>query len=116
MGTHQEGFFYGLVEVAQRLGDSRGCSFPSSHVAGATTIAYLAWRWLPRWAAIVLTVDAAGVLASTVYTQNHYAVDSVAGLVWALLFNFVLAAPLKRLLTASQPESENAVMEPGSAS
>jgi membrane-associated phospholipid phosphatase len=116
LGAYQEGFFYGLVDAAQRLGDSRGCSFPSSHVAGAVTIAYLAWRWLPRWAALLLTVDAAGVLASTVYTQNHYAIDSVAGLGWALLFNFVLAAPLKRLLTASRPELENAVMEPGSAS
>jgi len=97
-GAHTEGFFYGLVQMAQTIGDSRGCSFPSSHVAGATTIAVLAWRWLPRWAAVILTVEALGVLLSTTYTQHHYFVDSVAGLAWALLFNFVLAAPLLRAL------------------
>ncbi len=97
-GAHTEGFFYGLVEMAQQIGDSRGCSFPSSHVAGATTIAILAWRWLPRWAAVILTVEAIGVLTSTTYTQHHYAIDSVAGLAWALLVNFALATPLRRIL------------------
>jgi len=95
-GAHTEGFFYGLVEMAQRFGDSRGCSFPSSHAAGATTIAILAWRWFPRWVGVILTVEALGVLVSTAYTQHHYFVDSVAGMVWALLFNFLLAVPLYR--------------------
>lgn len=97
-GAHTDGFFYGLVEMAQKIGDSRGCSFPSSHVAGATTIAILAWRWLPRWAGVILTVEAIGVLLSTAYTQHHYFVDSVAGMAWALIFNFMLAVPLFRAL------------------
>ena len=96
-GPHTQGFFYRLVEAAQRVGESRGCSFPSSHVAGATTIAYLAWRWLPRWVAVVLTVEAIGVLLSTAYTQHHYFVDSVAGLAWGLILNLALAGPLWRL-------------------
>jgi membrane-associated phospholipid phosphatase len=102
-GAHTDGFFYGLVEMAQQIGDSRGCSFPSSHVAGATTIAILAWRWLPRWAGILLTIEAIGVLLSTAYTQHHYFVDSVAGMLWALLFNFVLAVPLLRALGGYPP-------------
>ena len=97
-GAHTDGFFYGLVEMAQQIGDSRGCSFPSSHVAGATTIAILAWRWLPKWAGVILTVEAVGVLLSTAYTQHHYFVDSVAGMAWSLVFNFVLAIPVLRAL------------------
>jgi hypothetical protein len=47
--------------------------------------------------AVVLTVEAIGVLMSTAYTQHHYFVDSVAGLAWGLLLNLGLAGPLWRL-------------------
>jgi hypothetical protein len=57
-GPHTAGFFYGLVEGAQGFGDSRGCSFPSSHVAAAVMGAMLAWRWLPRWIAVILWIEA----------------------------------------------------------
>ncbi len=101
-GMHTEGFFYGLVEGAQKLGDSRGCSFPSSHVAAAVMAAMLAWRWLPRWVAVILWVEAIGVLLSTTYTQHHYAIDSVAGLLWAVAAWYV-APPLHRLLSGRDP-------------
>lgn len=94
-GPHTGGFFYGLVESAQGFGDSRGCSFPSSHVAAAVMGAMLGWRWLPRWIAIILWVEAIGVLLSTFYTQHHYAIDSVAGFAWAVAA-WYLAAPLER--------------------
>ena len=97
-GPHTEGFFYALVQMAQQAGSSRGCTFPSSHAAGAATMAVLAWRWLPRWAGIFLTVEALGVMLSTTYTQFHFFVDSVAGVAWALIFNFLLAEPLARAL------------------
>jgi len=96
-GVHTEGFFYGLVGAAQALGDSRGCSFPSSHVAAAVMAAMLAWRWLPRWVAVIVWIEAFGVLTSTTYTQHHYAIDSVAGLLWAVLV-WVVATPLGRAL------------------
>ncbi len=101
-GVHTEGFFYGLVEGAQKLGDSRGCSFPSSHVAAAVMAAMLAWRWLPRWVAVILWVEAIGVLLSTTYTQHHYAIDSVAGLIWAVVA-WYLVPPLHRLLSGRDP-------------
>jgi membrane-associated phospholipid phosphatase len=97
-GPHTEGFFYGLVQMAQQIGSSRGCTFPSSHAAGAATMAVLAWRWLPRWAGALLTLEAIGVMLSTTYTQFHFLVDSIAGVMWALIFNFVLAEPLARAL------------------
>jgi len=101
-GVHQGGFFYGLVEGAQRLGDSRGCSFPSSHVAAAVMAALLAWRWLPRWLAVVLSVEAVGVLLSTTYTQHHYAIDSLVGLLWAFGI-WAVAAPVHRWLSGEAP-------------
>ena len=83
-GPLTDGFFYGLTHAARTAGDSLGTAFPSSHVAGSTTMAVLAWRWLPRPLAMVITVQAAGVFLATVYTQNHYPVDALAGLIWAL--------------------------------
>jgi membrane-associated phospholipid phosphatase len=99
-GPPTAGFFYGLVEGAQGFGDSRGCSFPSSHVAAAVMGAMLAWRWLPRWMAVILWVEAIGVLLSTFYTQHHYAIDSVAGFAWAA-GAWYLARPLKRCMGAT---------------
>lgn len=91
-GELQGGFFYQLVTAAQGAGDSRGCAFPSSHVVGAVTIAFLAWRWFSRPLAILLTVQALGVVCSTIYTQSHYAADAVVGVTWALGMQ-VLVAP-----------------------
>lgn len=100
-GPLTDGFFYQLVELAHAAGDSRGTALPSSHVAGATTIAVLGWRWLGSTAARVLTVQAVAVALATVYTQNHYAVDAVAGVVWALLLQASVPA-LVRVLTPSR--------------
>jgi len=93
-GSLSDGFFYGLVRTLQGFGDSRGAAFPSSHVAGAVTIALLGWRWFRRPVAILLTLEAAGVFVSTVYTQNHYAVDALAGVAWALALQLVVVPAL----------------------
>jgi membrane-associated phospholipid phosphatase len=100
-GPHTAGFFYGLVQGAQGVGDSRGCSFPSSHVAAAVMGAMLGWRWLPRWLAVILWIEAIGVLLSTFYTQHHYAVDSVVGFAWAVAA-WYLAGPLERWIAGSR--------------
>lgn len=89
-GALTHGFFYGLTHAARAAGDSLGTAFPSSHVAGATTVAVLAWHWLPRRLAVLVTIQAAGVFLATIYTQNHYPVDSIAGLVWALGLQLVV--------------------------
>jgi membrane-associated phospholipid phosphatase len=84
-GPHTSGFFYGINQVLQASGDSLGCSFPSSHVAAAVSAAYIGWRYFPRWVAVLMSLEALGITLSTTYTQNHYAIDSLAGLVLALL-------------------------------
>jgi membrane-associated phospholipid phosphatase len=95
-GPLQQGFFYRVDSVLQGQGDALGCSFPSSHVAASTTMAYLGVRWLSRPAAGLLVLAAAGVAVSTVYTQHHFAIDSVAGVIWAMWLNLMVAPALLR--------------------
>lgn len=90
--TGAAGFFQMLVARAQAAGDSPGTAFPSSHAAGATTMAWLGCRWLRGPAAALLVVQGVMVLLATVYTQNHFAVDALVGALWALLVQ-ALAVP-----------------------
>jgi membrane-associated phospholipid phosphatase len=92
-GPHTDGIFHQLATAITGAGSSRGTAFPSSHVVGAVTIAFIAWRWFPRWIAWLLTLEALGVVLATVYTQNHYAIDSLLGLVLALALQ-VAVVPL----------------------
>ncbi len=91
-----DGFFHTLVERARATGDSPGTAFPSSHVAGAATIAWLGWRWLSRRWSAALTLAALAVALATVYTRNHYAVDALAGLLWIVPLQGWLAPALER--------------------
>ncbi|MGD8867831.1 MAG: phosphatase PAP2 family protein [Gemmatimonadales bacterium] len=95
-GPHQAGFFYKLDEVLQGQGDALGCSFPSSHVAATTTMAYLGIRWLSKPAAVLLVLSAVGVALSTFYAQHHYAIDSLAGIILALWLQLLVAPALLR--------------------
>ncbi|MDH3458510.1 MAG: phosphatase PAP2 family protein [Gemmatimonadota bacterium] len=85
VGELTQGFFYRLSTGAVHAGDSLGTAFPSSHVVGVVTMALLAITWFSRPVAIVYVILATGVTASTVYTQNHFAVDAAAGVVYALV-------------------------------
>ena len=90
-GAASQGPFARLVQlVAVEHGESLGAAFPSSHVAGAVTMAWVGWLYLPRWAFGLLAVEALGVFLSTFYTQAHYAIDSVAGLILALVVQLLL--------------------------
>lgn len=108
VGPLTEGFFYQLAIGAVHAGDSMGTAFPSSHVIGAVTMALLAWRWFSRPVAVAFALEAVGVVLSTVYTQNHFAIDSLAGLVFAVA-TFALLVPAVRGLLSSH---ERAVVPP----
>jgi membrane-associated phospholipid phosphatase len=97
-GPHTDGFFYQLIAGIQGSGDSRGCAFPSSHVTGAVAIAIYGWRWFSRPVAILLTLEAFGVVVSTVYTQNHYAIDSLSGVVVGVALQLFAVPLLHRAL------------------
>ncbi len=99
-GPLTEGFFYGLIQTAHQTGNVVGAAFPSSHVVGAVTIAWLGWRWFSPLIATLMSIEAFGVMLSTVYTQNHYAVDSVAGLITALLIQAWVVPAVSRALSS----------------
>jgi len=90
------GLFPGLVHAAAASGDSPGTAFPSSHVAGALTAAWLGFRWHARWVAWAQLALAAGVALSTVYTWNHYAIDALAGALLAVALQGLVAPRFDR--------------------
>jgi membrane-associated phospholipid phosphatase len=91
-----EGLFPTLVGMVRESGGSLGASFPSSHVAIAVTAAIVGWRYFPTWVGVVLSLEAVGVSVATFFTQNHYAVDAVAGVAWAALAAVAVALPKGR--------------------
>lgn len=98
-GPNGRGVFARLVDfVAIQHGQAMGAAFPSSHVAGAFTMAWVAWLYLPRWGFRILAVEAVGVFLSTVYTQQHYAIDALAGVVTALLVQTLMVPVVLRIL------------------
>lgn len=99
-GPHVEGLFYRLNAMAQASGDSLGCSFPSSHVAAAVTSAFLSAKYFSRWIAVLMAFEALGITLATVYTQNHYAIDSLAGLLLALPLQVIIVPWLYRRFAA----------------
>lgn len=101
-GPLTEGFFFGLVAQAHETSNVWGAAFPSSHVAGAVTVAWLGWRWFSPAVAVLLSIQASGVVLSTVYTQNHYAIDSIAGVVFALSLQAWGVPAIRRLHTAAK--------------
>lgn len=65
-------------------GDSWGAAFPSSHVAGylvAVGMALRKWRRL----GLIMLPGAIGLVLAVVYDQCHYAVDSIGGVIMAVV-------------------------------
>jgi membrane-associated phospholipid phosphatase len=98
VGPHMDGFFYNLVVSGTHAADSMGTAFPSSHVVGAVTAALVAVQWFSRPWAVVFLLGALGVALSTVYTQSHFAIDSVVGIVFAVVLYYAVAPALERVL------------------
>ena len=99
-GPHTSGFFYGINQKLQAAGDSLGCSFPSSHVAAAVSAAFVGWLYFPRWIAVLMSVEAFGITLATIYTQNHYAIDSLAGLLLAFAVQIWIVPTVYRRFNA----------------
>ena len=77
-------FFFDLVHAISSRGGARGGAFPSAHVSGAVVIWLVAWRY-QRPLAVFLAPIVAGVVVATVYGRFHYALDTVAGLLLAIV-------------------------------
>lgn len=91
--TASNGFFQGLVEASQMVGERPTAAFPSSHVGISTLIMLLLLRnknfilfgvFFPVYFLLV---------AATVYIKAHYLVDMIAGLLSAFIF-FAISVPV----------------------
>ena len=94
-GPGAGGVFRALNDWLQANGDAAGTAFPSTHVAGAITLAWLAWRHCPRWCAWLLTVLALAVGPATVYTQNHFALDALSGAILGMVLQGLVVPALQ---------------------
>lgn len=91
------GPFSKLVLVAQEAGEHPTAAFPSSHVGMTMVTMILAWKSGSRKLFWILFPFAAILFFSTVYVKAHYAVDSVAGILFGMLF-YLLANAIYHLI------------------
>jgi membrane-associated phospholipid phosphatase len=76
-------------------GDALGTAFPSSHTAGAVTLAVILWRWGSAPVAWMGVTAAVAIAMATVYTGNHFPVDTLAGIAVALVAQFLVVPMLE---------------------
>lgn len=79
------GLFGPLISAFFAAGDSLGTAFPSSHCAASVAAAILVHRHFGPGSGRIAAVWAALIVISTIYTNNHYLIDAVAGVTTALV-------------------------------
>jgi PAP2 superfamily len=89
------GAFYQLHAGIQAAGNSLGTAFPSSHVAGSVTLAWIAAKWCPRPVAWCSGLLAAGMLPAVIFTGQHFVLDAAAGVCLAVTLQAVVAPALE---------------------
>lgn len=84
------GWFYDSILFIQGKGSVTGCAFPSSHVAAAWTVLLTLRQSFRRlfWTLLPLVVV---LSASTFVIQYHYIIDSVGGILLAVVIEAVMA-------------------------
>ncbi|TFG80931.1 MAG: phosphatase PAP2 family protein, partial [Spirochaetales bacterium] len=88
----QGGFFVSLFQGMLENATLSGAAFPSSHVAEMTLFTLFAWR-IDKRLFVVYSIVTVLVAAATVYLYAHYAVDSIAGFLLAIIIGpFLLKA------------------------
>ena len=83
------GVFSKMVLAAQDAGEHPTAAFPSSHVGMTVVTLILAWKTGCRKFFWILFPFAFVLFFATVYLKAHYVVDSVAGILFGILFYIV---------------------------
>jgi PAP2 superfamily protein len=99
---HTGGVFQFFNDALRSFGDSPGTAFPSSHVAGILTVAIAARATGNKVFGNVMTALGVGVSVATVYTQNHYLLDAVAGAALAVALQYGVLPILLGVRRATQ--------------
>ncbi len=97
------GLFGPVINAFFEAGDSLGTAFPSSHCAGSVAAALLVRRHFSGTTGLVASVWAGFIVVSTVYTNNHYAIDAVAGVAIAVLVQKLVSMYMSRPLGKTGP-------------
>lgn len=92
------GVFYQMVVDAHAAGERPTAAFPSSHVGVSTILMLLAWKTRNRRFFWLLMPFYVLLCLSTVYIYAHYAIDVIAGWVFALLLYPLLHLVYTRLV------------------
>ncbi len=77
-----QGFFYGLVRLAQEVGETQTGAFPSSHVGVSFISLVLSYRYAHKVFPLILFL-CMFLWPATVYIQAHYLIDVIAGFITA---------------------------------
>ena len=97
------GLFGPIINAFFEAGDSLGTAFPSSHCAGSVAAALLVRRHFSRTTGLIASVWAGFIVVSTVYTNNHYAIDAVAGVATAVMTQKLVSLYLSGLTGKKVP-------------
>jgi membrane-associated phospholipid phosphatase len=100
--THNNGFFFHLVESAQQTGERPTAAFPSSHVGISSLIMLLVYNNKKYSLLGILLPLYLALVGATVYIQAHYVIDVVAGWISAILFYVLSNAVYFKLKTVSK--------------
>jgi membrane-associated phospholipid phosphatase len=90
------GLFGPVINAFFEAGDSLGTAFPSSHCAGSVAAAILVRRHFRPSTGLIASIWAGFIVVSTVYTNNHYAIDAVAGVATAVMTQKLVSLYLSR--------------------
>jgi membrane-associated phospholipid phosphatase len=90
------GLFGPVINAFFESGDSLGTAFPSSHCAGSVASALLVRRHFGPATGRLALSWAGFIVVSTVYTNNHYTIDAVAGVAIAVLIQKAIIPNLSR--------------------
>ncbi len=91
-----------LVYGALAQGSSYGAAFPSSHVAATVAATIGAWM-ASRTLGLIIAVPTLLLTVGVVYTQMHYVVDSVAGVLVGIVVPLMVIRHAKRAAIAGRP-------------
>jgi membrane-associated phospholipid phosphatase len=94
-----------LDDVIVRGAAPHGLGFVSGHIAVVTSLAFVAWPWLPRWGRWAAGLAVAAVFLTRMYVGAHLPLDMVGGAALGLavgaLVRLLLGTP-----TPAGPDAE----------
>jgi membrane-associated phospholipid phosphatase len=99
-----------LDEVVVRGAAPHGLGFVSGHIAVVTSLAFVAWPWLPRWGRWAAGTAVAAVFLTRMYVGAHLPLDMVGGAALGLavgaLVRLLLGVPARSPDPADEAAAE----------